>query len=168
MPSPQPSPERQLLGISTMGLATLTAVIAVVVVITLSSLRGLAMRENESHVQTLLSALGSSLTSEVMAAPPTNLRALTESDNSLAGELSDTRWSGDLLFRHGYFVELMAPLEAESTEPMLVAWPSQHGRTGKRAFIWRPESGLTVRANTETPWSGLENQPSAAVLAPTR
>jgi hypothetical protein len=147
-----------------MGLATLTAVFAVVIVITLSSLRGLAMRENESHVQALLEALGSSLTSEVLAAPPANLRALTEADKSLTSELSDTRWSGDLLFRHGYFVELLAPAGADTPRPTLVAWPSQHGRTGNRAFIWRPEDGLAVRTNAKRPWSGLEHPPSALQL----
>lgn len=144
-----------------MGLATLVGVIAVVVVITLSSLRGLAMRENETHVQALLKALGSSLTHEVQAAPPKDLRSLTEGDEALSAELSDTRWSGDLLFRHGYFVELLTPLEEEGAEPVLVAWPSQRGRTGKRAFIWRPKSGLTVRANVREHWSGLEHQPRA-------
>ena len=147
-----------------MGLATLTGLFAVVVVITLSSLRGLAMRENETHVQALLEALGSSLNREVLAAPPTNLRELTEKDDSLAAELSDTRWSGDLLFRHGYFVELLAPTEADATSPTLVAWPSQHGRTGNRAFIWRPEGGLVIRANARSPWSGLEHPPSAPGL----
>jgi len=154
------SPQRQLLGISSMGIATLVAVFAVVIVITLSSVRGLAMRENESHVQILLEAIGSSLTSEVHAAVPLDLRSLTESDESLASELEDTRWTGDLLFRHGYFVELIDPSTTEAAQPTLVAWPSRHGRTGNRAFIWRADRGLEVRPNAARPWSGLEHQPS--------
>jgi len=142
-----------------MGVATLTAVLAVVIAITLSSIRGLAMRENESHVKSLLEALGSSLTSEVHAAPPTNLRSLAEGDENLTRILLDTRWSGELLFRHGYFVELVA--EDEAT---LVAWPSQYGRTGNRAFLWSPTTGLTIRANATDSWSGMEHQPDVTKL----
>ncbi len=150
--------EPGLLGISTMGIATLTAVIAVVVVITLSSIRGLAMRENESHVKALLEALGSSLTSEVYAAPPRDLRDLTQRDASLSQELADTRWTGELFFRHGYFVELVRE-GVDGSTGLLVAWPSQYGRTGNRAFLWSPEEGLVVRANSEDPWSGMESPP---------
>lgn len=127
-----------------MGIATLVAIVAVAIVITLSSLRGLAMRENENHVQALMRALGESLNREVAAAPK-SLQALTESDTSLKSEMSDTRWNGDLLFRHGYFIE-MRPGK-DGTKPELVAWPSREGHTGKRKFAWQSARGLRVVAD---------------------
>ena len=136
-----------------MGVATLVAIVAVAIVITLSSLRGLAMRENESHVQTLLRALGESLNREVLAAESAgipiakSLQTLTETDQSLQSEMNDTRWSGELLFRHGYYVKLRQG--PTGTEPFLEAWPSREGRTGKRRFTWQATTGLSVIAPNE-------------------
>ena len=139
-----------------MGMTTILAVFAVVIVITISSLRGIAIQENESHVQTLLRALGSSWSSEVHAAPPQTLRELTETDGSLTKELNDSRWTGERLFRHGYLVQMvMQP----SGLPTFVAWPSKHGRTGTRSFVWQPDGGLQAAEHQGQPWSGLENPP---------
>ena len=138
-----------------MGVATLLAVFAVVIVITISSLRGIAIQENESHVQALLEALGKSWSSEVHAAPPESLKQLAESDASLERELNDSRWSGENLFRHGYLVKLVETSEG----PTFVAWPSSHPNTGTRSFTWSPETGLQELETPKGPFSGLEHAP---------
>jgi len=159
-PAPHLSPTRRR-GISPMGVATLVAVFAVVIVITLSSLRGIAMQENEDHVQRLLRALGKSAASEVHAAPPADLRALTEADTGLERELNDSRWSGERLFRHGYLVHM---IHQGADGPVLVAWPADHGNTGNRAFMWTPTEGLRDLRSPDQPYSGLVNAPTPAEL----
>jgi len=156
-----PMAERPIAGVSTMGWATILAVVAVVFVVTFANLRGMALRENESHVQALLRAIGDRMSPEVLAAPPSDLRDWTDGQDGLAPDLTDVRWvgdEGDLLLRHGYLVEW----RPATGGPMLVAWPTEHGLSGNRAFAWSPVRGLVELATPSSPWSGLERRPGAA------
>lgn len=146
-----------------MGWATIIAVISVVFVVTFSNLRGMALRENESHAEALLRALGEVLSSEVLAAEAApSLREWTDERTELRGELTDARWlEGDVLLRHGYLVEW----RFGSAGPVLVAWPTERGLSGNRAFTWSPDDGLEVRANEDEAWSGLDQRPGASLSA---
>lgn len=144
-----------------MSTATVLAVFAVVIVVTMSSLRTIAIDENESHARHLLEALGTSATSEVHAAPPVDLKQLTDGDVSLERELNDSHWTGELLFRHGYLVEMVS---GGPDGPIFFAWPSHYGRTGTEAFAWNAKHGLQRLEMPPVPFSGLDRRPSAHAL----
>ena len=155
-----PLAERPIAGVSTMGWATILAVVSVVFVLTFANLRGMALRENENHVQALLRALGERLSPEVLAAPPEDLRDWTDAQDGLAPELTDAQWvneDGNLLLRHGYLVEWRPTARG----PVLVAWPTEHGLSGNRAFAWHPTRGLVELASEAEPWSGIGRRPAA-------
>ena len=146
-----------------MGMATLLAVVAVVIVITLSSLRGMAVAENESHAKSLLHAIASSLQSEVFAAPPHSLEEVTQADDSLQAELTDGEFlteDGRLYLRHGYLFEWRAQ-EATATgqDLVLVAWPFDSGQTGNAAFGLQKDGKVLATSIQEGGWRGLENRP---------
>jgi hypothetical protein len=147
-----------------MGLATLVAVVAVVIVITLSSLRGMAMAENETHARGLLGAIADSLNSEVFAAPPSSLEEVTMADESLKSNLTDGEFltdDGHLYLRHGYLFEWRTPEAEASTDSLiLVAWPFDQGQTGKAAFGLSLDGKLVANPNAKGDWSGLDHRPS--------
>jgi hypothetical protein len=150
-------------GLSTMGMITLIAVVAVVIVITLSSLRGMAVSENESHAKSLLSAIADSLHSEVFAAPPHSLEEVTKADESLHSELTDGEFlteDGRLYLRHGYLFEWRVQ-EANATgeDVLMVAWPFDAGQTGNATFGLQKDGEVVVTPSSAGGWSGLENRP---------
>lgn len=159
-----PSVERRS-GLSTIGMATLVAVVAVVIVITLSSLRGMAVSENESHAKSLLGAIADSLKSEVFAAPPNSLEEVTQADESLQSELTDGEFlteDGRLYLRHGYLFEWRAQAAVESGEHMvLVAWPFDSGQTGNASFGLSQSGQVQSLPSPEGGWSGLDNPPAS-------
>lgn len=153
-----PIAERPIAGVSTMGWATILAVVAVVFVVTFSNLRGMALRENESHAEALLRAFGELLTPEVLADAPRDLQAWSAAQQGFDHELTDAHWVGDdgaLLLRHGYLFEW----RPSATGPLLVAWPTEHGLSGRRAFLWSPDGGVVTLPNEARAWSGMERRP---------
>jgi hypothetical protein len=155
------TPQRNIAGLSMMGIATLLAVTSVIVVITLSSLRGMAITENESHAQSLLSAIAGSLNSQVFAAPPSSLEEVTQSDSSLESNLTDGEFlskDGCLFVRHGYLFEWRE--ENAGGSILLVAWPFDLGQTGRKAFALTREGKLVTHPNQALGWSGLDRRPS--------
>ena len=159
------STDGRLSGLSTMGMATLIAVVAVVIVITLSSLRGMAVSENESHAKSLLAAIADSLSSEVFAAPPHSLEEVTKADDSLKSELTDGEFlteDGRLYLRHGYLFEWRAQEAGASGEDMvLVAWPFDSGQTGNAAFGLSKNGKVQSIPSPNGGWSGLDNRPDS-------
>ncbi len=144
-----------------MGIATLTAVFSVIVVITLSSLRGMAISENESHAKNLLSAIANSLNSEVFAATPRSLEEVTQTDDSLKSNLTDGEFlteDGRLFLRHGYLFEWRDA--AAGGAFVLVAWPFDLGQTGQTAYALTREGKLVANLNQDGSWGGLDHRPS--------
>jgi hypothetical protein len=63
------------------------------------------------------------------------------------------------LRRHGYLFDMTM---LRPGEPMLRAWPWNHGQTGRGAFVWTPQRGLIGSTNAEGRFSGPESPPAAA------
>jgi|GEM_PF-743455 len=134
---------------------TLAAIGVVVVVVTLPVLRGFGLRENELDAVRMLRALAAlpAPSSEHAASNrPSALADLASSDLILRKRLEDLEALPDgRLRRHGYLFDwlLLAP-----GEPMLRAWPWEHARTGRGAFVWTPSRGLLGHRNVDGRFSG--------------
>jgi hypothetical protein len=156
----------------------LVAVAAVVVLVSLPLLRGLALRENERDAIRTIRLFGREVfagnTANAVAAPGVAtprepspsledslmaLGAMVEGDDDLNRRLPDTRLvdDGRRLFRHGYLFELVI---AEDDTPLLLAWPYSHGETGLAAFVLGPDGELYGHPNRSARWSGPANPPS--------
>ncbi len=143
----------------------LAAVAAVVVLVSLPLLRGLALRENERDAMHTLGLFGR----EVFAAAPAAqqpLGALLQADETLLRRLPDTHLvdGGRRLLRHGYLFELTASLTGE---PTLLAWPYSHGETGLGAFRLASDGQLYGHPNRMARWSGPSQAPPTQRVATT-
>jgi len=162
-------------GLSWIDRLTLGAIGLVVVVVTLPVLRGFGLRENERDATRMLRVLAS----EPMSSPITSSRGgdvviaggvqptlslLAAHDRGIQRRLEDLETLPDgRLRRHGYLFDVVA---AGPGEPMLRAWPWEHGQTGRGAFVWTPRRGLLGFPNSDGRFSGPSAAPTAAeVLA---
>lgn len=134
-------------GVGLAGQALLLAVGAAVVSVSLGQLQALAVHSNERDAVRLLERLGERVAQThaergAVVAAGVGLGALGNLGEGLGAAASiqrygDMEWldEGRRLRRRGYGFTL---IEGESGEPLLVAWPWQHGRTGLAAFAHRP------------------------------
>lgn len=153
-------------GLTPSGTLSLLAVVAVLIVVSVPRLRGLALQENLADARA---------TAQVLA------RAWAERDpdsgasvglEELLGSapldsLSDAEIlaEGRLLRRHGYLFELtrlFAPAdatwggpEAERGLPAVRAWPWAHGRTGTKAYLVLSDGTRLEHPNDPPRWQGL-------------
>lgn len=135
---------------------TLAAIGVVVVVVTLPVLRGFGLRENELDALRMLRALAAEPASAAVNRP-SSLAELAAGDLVLRKRLEDLETLPDgRLRRHGYIFDvlLLAP-----GEPMLRAWPWEHARTGRGAFVWTPSRGLLGYRNVDGRFSGARAAP---------
>lgn len=129
--------------------AVLAAVAVVVLLVSLPRLREFALRENEADARTLVARLGELC---AQGAPPASLGEVLARAPLLAARLEDAEWlgGGAVLRRHGYLFEL----DSSVAQPIIRAWPWEHGRTGCRAFRWRT-GALEGHPNLAGGWNGL-------------
>lgn len=152
------------LGITLRGQALIAAVALAVVVVTLGQLQAFAVQANERDAVALLARLGPAVEAawaervDPSASDPTRLSVWTAG----AGleRLGDVGWleDGRRLRRHGY---LFAMEPATDASPFLVAWPWEHGRSGRAAFAWSATAGVLEHPNPTGHLTGPSAWPTA-------
>jgi hypothetical protein len=163
LPHSAPRP-RSIGGLSLSGALSLLAVAAVLVVVSLPRMRGLALAENEVDASATAQLLAAALSADEAAegAPPSWREFLARPE--LAGVLSDGELvaEGTLLRRHGYLFELtrLAPGRSSAsssarTELAVRAWPWAHGATGEATFLATAGGAHLVHPNESPCWQGL-------------
>ena len=162
---------RERVGMSFMGLVSLTAIVSVVVLVSLPRLRGFARHENVADARDTARLLARELGALGVAddAEPPAIRELSERA-AVAKALSDTDFLADgrLLRRHGYLfavVRVRAPTPppvepgavfAAETGPVLAirAWPWKVGRTGSAALLATTRGAVFRHPNADALWNG--------------
>jgi len=168
-------------GLSPAGTASLAAVIAVLVFVSLARLRPQMTHENEVDAQQTVRLLADELApwtarSENHGLVP-GLEELT-SDAAVRQALADGRFEneGRILKRHGYLFDVveLPPLPAppppraatgvvQAAEPPsatpapvlgIRAWPWKHGSSGRAVFVATADGRLFRHANQSARWSG--------------
>lgn len=169
-PPPRARSAATLGGLTPSGALSLLAVVAVLVVVSVPRLRGLALQENLADARATALVLARAL-AERDGGPSSSVRL--EELLSLA-PLSDAELLADgrLLRRHGYLFELtrlFAPADsswggpaAEQGLAAVRAWPWAHGRTGTKAYLVLADGTRLEHANDPPRWQG----PGAAGAAP--
>lgn len=162
LPHCAPRP-RSIGGVSFSGALSLLAVAAVLVVVSLPRLRGLALAENEVDASATAQLLAVALRADEAAngAPPSWRELLARPE--LASVLSDGELvgAGTLLRHHGYLFELTRLATGRSdapgarTELAVRAWPWAHGATGEATFLATAGGTRLVHANESPCWQGL-------------
>jgi hypothetical protein len=135
--------------------ASVVAVIALLVLVSLPRLQAFALEENETDAAALTRVLGRALAEE-RAAPP-SLAGLVEEAGLDPGH-DDLEWleGGRLLRRHGYLFEL----SAHPAGAALAAWPWTYGDTGRAAFVFRCDQGMLRHGNPSGAWTGPGRSPA--------
>jgi hypothetical protein len=136
------------------------SIVVVVVVVSIPRLRGFAVRENELDAIHMLRALAMQPAPGGHEQAGNDLAQLVARDPALQRRLEDIECLGDgRLRRHGYLFDMTM---LRPGEPMLRAWPWNHGQTGRGAFVWTPQRGLLGTTNVDGRFSGPENPPAPA------
>lgn len=143
--------------------AVLVAVCALVFLVSLPRLQGIAIQENELDALRALELLARELEPAAgRGAVPEEIGALLSEGCVLRRRLGDVDLLSDgrLALRHGYLFEL-APLRDGRTA--VRAWPWRHGSTGFAAFVARPGEGILGHPNDGSSssgcWSGPHSRP---------
>lgn len=143
---------------------TIFAIAVVVALVTVQRLRALGLRENELDAMRMLRTLSSLSAPTGADAKHSGLAALVAHDSSLDRRLEDLeRMSDGRLRRHGYLFDVTV---LRPGEPMLRAWPWNHGQTGRGAFVWTPQRGLLGFDNADGRFSGPDAPPTSADIGP--
>ncbi len=147
-------PRNPLAGVS------LAAIGVVVALVSLPSLRGFALRQNQSDALRLVHALAAAVAADPLAGANPSLSGLLERNAALRHRFNDLELvtlpgSGERLRCHGYLFDL-APASSGWTAR---AWPWSHGRTGRAAFVVTPSGRLFGHANATPRWSGPDRPP---------
>lgn len=138
---------------------TLFAIGVVVLLVSITRVRSLALRENELDAMRLLRTLAAQPAPPGADAHRDTLAASVARDVAFHRRIDDLELLPDgRLRRHGYLFDRasLAP-----GEPMLRAWPWKHGESGLGAFVWTPQRGCLGFANEEGGFSGPERPPQA-------
>lgn len=136
---------------------TIAAIALVVVLVSIPRLRGFALRANELDAMHMLHALSAQPAPPGRASHTEDLALLVSRDPALRRKLEDLECLDDgRLRRHGYLFDMTM---LRPGEPMLRAWPWNHGQTGRSAFVWTPQRGLLGIANADGRFSGPEHPP---------
>jgi hypothetical protein len=141
--------------ISTAGIASLAAILAVLVFVSIPRLRGLAQLENETDAKQTLELFRAALpvlAAEAGATAPA-IQTLARGE-PIAHALCDGEFleEGRTLRRHGYLFRLV---EVPGTRGhAILAWPWKHAATGRSAFLFTSTGQILEHANTPPRWSG--------------
>jgi len=170
-PAPACSPPVRLRpGLSPSGSFCLLAVIAVLVVVSLPRLRGIALQENEVDARATAALLAHEVARLSAEDGPPPIAELVRS-SGLSLTLSDVELleDGALLRRHGYLFQLVRlPLSLSfacatltpDTDPRpsglaVRAWPWKHGATGSAAFLVTEAGAVYTHPNQPVRWEGV-------------
>ena len=139
---------------STSALVSLAAIGLVVLLVALPSLRGLALRENETDAVRLIRALGAACL-ESPESNELNIGALFSATPALQHRFGDLEHLPEhaVLRTHGYLFDLVQTDDG----PTLRAWPWSHGRTGHTAFALSLGGKILGHPNSEGSWSGTRS-----------
>jgi len=159
--------------ISFSGALSLLAIAAVVLVVSVPRLRGIALLENEADAVGTAQLLARAL--QALDAKPRSspsMRELLRRPELRGLDDAELLAEGRVLRRHGYLFEVTclspavtapaAPACILSGEPAALcgllairAWPWEHGTTGLAAFLATQKGGRLVHPNTAPGWEGL-------------
>jgi len=139
---------------STSALISLAAIGLVVLLVALPSLRGFALRENETDAIRLIRALGSACL-DTPGSETLTIGELLVANPALQHRFGDLEHLSEhaVLRTHGYLFDLVPTDEG----PTLRAWPWSHGRTGHAAFALTPGGDILGHPNSEGAWSGTSS-----------
>lgn len=143
-------------GLALVDWATLTAILVVVLVVSLPRLHSHTLHQNERDAIQAARMLGKSVFA--MESAPA-LAELLKEDRSLEHRLEDVEVleQGRVLRRHGYLFDIT---HTASGATALRAWPWNCGETGYGAFILRSDGELLGHPNKESRWSGPGHAPA--------
>lgn len=163
-PTPAPSAPTLRPGLSLSGALSLCAVAAVLVVVSIPRLCGMAQQENEVDARATTRLLAFALRAFGQERAP-NLADLLRMPE-LAGLRADAEFldQGRLLRRHGYLFELaqvtpsvaftaapLTPFAAPGGSPgvrrVVRAWPWEYGSTGRASFLATDSGATLMHAN---------------------
>ena len=135
--------------------ATLFAVAALLVLVSLPRLQAFARGENEDDAAGLMRRLGRGLAALTAGETVTDIEGLVQGAGIERG-LDDFEWleDGAVLRRHGYLFDVAS----DGGKVVLRAWPWSHGRTGRAAFVATGDE-LLRHENRDARWSGRERPP---------
>lgn len=158
-------------GLTVSGAISLLAVVAVLIVVSLPRLRGLAVQENEGDArataQLLAGALGEPPS---QGGPVPKIADLLRRPELLSLSDAELFADGRVLRRHGYLFEVAhfsppaarpGALEALPGCPAIRAWPWAHGRTGIAAYVVAADGTSLEHENQPPLWQGPEAAGSA-------
>ena len=133
---------------------SLAAIGLVVLLVALPSLRGFALRENETDAVRLIRALSSACV-ETPGSEKLTIGELLAANPALQHRFGDLEVLTEhaVLRTHGYLFDLVRT----DAGPTLRAWPWSHGRTGHTAFALTPGSDILGHPNSEGAWSGTNS-----------
>ena len=169
------APRTGLFGLSRAGVVSLTAVLAVLVAVSLPRLHGLARRENQVDARATAELFARALAGLAPEARTLPFEELARQAR-LTRTLRDAEWleDGRVLRLHGYLFELcpapaaLTPVEgklelAQGPQPIsdslaVRAWPWSTS-TGLTAFVVAEDGPVLAHANEDGLWQGLGHRP---------
>ena len=143
--------------ISAAGIASLIAILSVLVFVSIPRLRTLALQESESDAHGTLELFRAALPvlAAERAAPADALSIADLADTeTIAHALSDGEFldQGRVLRRHGYLFRVVDVAPAQ--ERGVLAWPWKHAATGRSAFLLTPAGRILQHPNAPGTWDG--------------
>jgi hypothetical protein len=176
MDKPKSALPAAILGLSPGGFLSLAAVLAVLVVVSLPRLHGLALRENQGDARTTVEVLARALNElapEERGLPLLEVARRTRVERTLR----DAEWleDGRVLRLHGYLfercslpatgvdsVEKVALSAGTGQEPLAAAvraWPWSDA-TGQTVFVATTDGRVRAHDNEAATWGGLGSRPN--------
>jgi hypothetical protein len=142
---------------------SLCSIGVVVLLVSLPSLRGLALRQNESDAVRVVRALGRASLATA-GARARSIGELFRANPELEHRFGDLEYlEGPRLLRaHGYLFDLSRGPDG----PTVRAWPWAWGRTGFAAFVHTAAGELLGHPNSEGTWNGCADAPCASRALP--
>jgi hypothetical protein len=133
---------------------SITAIGVLLFLVSVPRVHQLALLDNERDAQSSVRLLIPPVFGSQVHAAPAELPTVADLASILRTRLVDVQHQpgADLIHRHGYLIDVARdPLG----RPIIRAWPSDHGQTGTRAFLYYSERGLLSHPNGDGRWSGL-------------
>ena len=134
----------------------LSAVGVVVFLVSVPRVHQFALQDNERDAISSLLALSGAVHASEGEPRCESLPLQSTWDREMSRRLCDAHQEekSSLIQRHGYLLELAHHVDGT---PFIRAWPSEHGATGRTAYLLDKEQGLIKHANTGGSWSGTES-----------
>ena len=133
-----------------------SAVGVVVFLVSVPRVHQFALQDNERDAISSILTLSSSVIAAETSAGAESLPLPATWDQEMNCRLFDahTFSNTSLIQRHGYLLELAHRLDGSA---FIRAWPSEHGATGCKAFLYDLERCLIQHSNGNAEWSGARS-----------